>query len=101
MPYILSCADREIQKLRHWRERARLVGRESEFVEMVSRVYDRLTNDPLVWGDPLYRLHRLDLLICRGRYRFLQVYYGVDRAKRIVYVKEFALVPGELFDQEE
>jgi hypothetical protein len=61
-------------------------------------IIERLTNDPLGWGDPNYRLHHLGLLRCRGLRSPLSVYYAVDEVRRIVYLTEFRPSPGSPLD---
>jgi hypothetical protein len=70
-------------------------GQGPAFAAAIRFIEERLTNDPLGWGDPNYRLRQLDLLVCRAAHPLLHVYYGVDESRRIVYIKEFR-VPSEM-----
>ena len=58
----------------------------------------RLETDPGSWGDPIFRLHNLGLLLYRAFATFFYVTYSVDEGRRIVYVSQVALPPGGVFD---
>jgi hypothetical protein len=75
-------------------------GRRREFNEAVAFIYEQLRKRPLEWGDPQYHLHAMGLLICRGIHEMLQVYYGVDEASRLVFIKEFEPVPCHPFERD-
>ena len=47
----------------------------------------RLTADPNGWGDPLYTLHQLGVVVCHRLLRDLHVNYGIDETRRLVYLR--------------
>jgi hypothetical protein len=86
----------DLERLRAWRDRAAALGIGQQFLDVVRFINERLTADPLGWGDPLYHYHHAGLLVCRGVYQFLHVHYAVDDARRIVYVRSWRVRPGHL-----
>jgi hypothetical protein len=75
-------------------QRADTPGVRAAYVAALRRIQQRLLNDPLGWGDPDYHLHHLGLRMCHGSLWGMSVYFGVDESRRIVYVREFRLLPG-------
>jgi hypothetical protein len=59
---------------------------------------ERMQSSPAEWGDPLYRLRHLGLVVHRARVTFFYVSYAVDETRRIVYVMKVIAVAGEAFD---
>ncbi len=92
-PYHVACPGRELKKLREWLRQARRLGKGDEFLRLVAVSERRLMTDPISWGDPQYHLSRMGLLVLRGTYQYLQVIYGVDEIRRIVYISDFELLP--------
>jgi hypothetical protein len=82
------------QRLRHWGTLARTRGRLAEFASLISWAEEQLRNRPLEWGDPLYRLRQLNLPIYRGIRGYLVVEYGVKEDERLVFIKDYRLLPG-------
>lgn len=91
--YKISVSERELQKLENWLAWAKEVGIRDTYLSVLEALEEKLRSQPLQWGDPQYRLHGLGLLMMRGIEDFLQVNYGVDETRRIVYVSEFKLLP--------
>jgi hypothetical protein len=81
-------------QLRQWAETAKQTGLIGRYIEALRIIEEKLESAPLAWGDPLYRLPHLNLLLCRGIYWIFLVEYGVDESKRLVVIKEYKLVPG-------
>jgi len=50
---------------------------------------DRLRTDPLVFGEPLFRLPALELFIRQGAVAPLVVNYGVHEERRLVFIRGF------------
>ncbi len=80
--------------LRHWAELAEHAGLRQEYADALRVVQDRLAQDPLTWGDPLYRAHHLALTIYRGLHWFLIVDYGVHDDEPLVFIKQYRLRSG-------
>lgn len=93
-PFKISCPAVELARLRRWADRATDLGLGEEFTEAVRAMNTNLKTRPLTWGDPLYHLHFARLLVMRALQQMLFVEYGVHEERRIVFIKQFKLVPG-------
>jgi hypothetical protein len=89
--YRVVAADRILRLLDSWTGRAFRAGFGMAFLESLRAVVHKLENRPLEWGDPLYRLPAMNLLIHHAMSNFLNVHYGVDEERRIVYLKDVEL----------
>ncbi len=88
------------------RARVRALGKKAvqngirdEFLEALKHILGKLATEPLSWGDPNYRLHAAGLVVCHGIYSILQVYYGVDTQRRLIYIKDIEPLPGHVLGQ--
>ena len=93
-PYRVVCSERLRQQLRKWGEQALRTGIGQEYTDALKSIWERLSNDPLAWGDPLFNLHHLDLLVLRGLHPLFHVQYAVHQVGRIVFVQALLLRPG-------
>src|SRR5262245_54335070 len=100
-PFRVSFSREFGARLRGLGRRAAELGIGDEFLAAVREINRRLTDDPLAWGDPNYRLHHLGLLMCQAIYSFLQVLYAVDEARRLVVIKEIRPLPGHALEENE
>jgi hypothetical protein len=80
--------------LRGWGEIARQRGIVQDYTAALREIHENLSTDPTRWGDPVYRLRHLDLLVYRRLYAFFLVEYGVHEAKRLVFIRKYALLPN-------
>jgi hypothetical protein len=97
--YKLSIPERERDRLSKWVQRAKELGLRKRLLDALESIQENLRNRPLRWGDPQYHLKAMGLMMFRGLADFVQVNYGVDRVRRIVYISEFKLLPWSRFDQ--
>jgi hypothetical protein len=81
-------------QLQEWGRHATDPELRTAFAEALTAIDTRLAADPLAWGEPSYHLHHLGFTVCDGFHARLQVRFGVDEARRIVYVSWFKLLPG-------
>jgi hypothetical protein len=65
---------------------ARADGRSKRFLRALRRIIEQLQSQPLVFGEPLYRLPALKLLICQAVVDIVAVYYAVHDERPIVFV---------------
>jgi hypothetical protein len=72
------------------------LGLKADFIRALKKIVDKLTREPLSWGDPYYPLPSAGLLVFHGISPPLHVYYGVDPVRRLVYIKEIEALPGIL-----
>jgi hypothetical protein len=93
-PFVVSVPGSQDEAMERLADRAR----ERDLTELLltnARVMrDRLTHDPLDWGDPVYDYHHLEFVVYRAVMDLIQVYHAVDLTRRIVYVKEISAVSG-------
>jgi hypothetical protein len=66
----------------------------------VRTVTENLRTKPLTWGDPLYHLLSLRLLMFRATQEMLLISYGVHEEEQIVFVRQFRIVPGSPLEEE-
>src|SRR5215471_710479 len=93
----LIVSERILNQIKEWIQAALLSRRQAAFRADLEAVKQYLTTRPLEWGDPLYRLTVMNLLIHHGMSQFLNVHYGVDEERRIVYFKDVELMPKVKF----
>jgi hypothetical protein len=82
------------EQIRRWGREATQQGIGPDVAAALRGILERLTLIPLEWGDPLYRLHAMELLVFRGLHAMFYVYDAVSEARRMVYVLRFLVVPG-------
>jgi hypothetical protein len=90
--YRVACPLPVLAQLKAWGASAVSRGEGTEYVEALNFINHKLTTDPAGWGDPLYPLRKVGLMMRRGLHRPLQVHYAVDETLRLVFVKSFALL---------
>jgi hypothetical protein len=98
-PYKVACPGKELDRLKAWANEASELGIREAFIAALKTINERLTTDPLGWGDPYFHLRQLGVLLCHGTHAMIHVYFAVDEAKKIVYVKEFRPMPGGPLDR--
>ncbi|OAI47117.1 hypothetical protein AYO44_10085 [Planctomycetaceae bacterium SCGC AG-212-F19] len=92
--YKVCCAPKDLEQLKAWGKKAAKLGMRDAFIAALKTINDRLATDPLAWGDPYFHLRQLGLLCCHGIHAMLHVYFAVDDEKKLVFVKEFKILPG-------
>jgi hypothetical protein len=90
--YRVPCPAPILAQHRDWGAAAVGRGDGAEYLDALNFINHKLTTDPANWGDPLYPLRRVVLMMRRGLRRPLQVHYAVDENLRLVFVKSFALL---------
>jgi hypothetical protein len=93
-PYRVITSEGLLQQFRQWGEHAARLGLQEQYTTALRFIWDRLTNEPLSWGDPLFNLHQLDLLVLRGMHALLHVEYAVHQVRRVVFIRSLRLPPG-------
>jgi hypothetical protein len=87
--YKLVLSAKQRQQLRTWAERAAAGGKTAEYLAMLKTINHHLTTEPLVWGDPWFRLSQLNLQVYERACTPLHISYAIDIEQRIVYVVKF------------
>jgi hypothetical protein len=80
------------KKLKQLQRRASLQGRGESVLKALREIVERLREDPLGWGDRLYRLPALRLQVCHGSIRPLFVNFAVSEDKSLVFIKGVELL---------
>jgi hypothetical protein len=93
-PFRVTSSELLRKQLLRWGEVAKRIGLGEEYAAAIRRIYDRLSNDPVGWGDPLFPLRQLKLIVYRGFDPVMYVSYGVHAQERVVFLRSFLLVPG-------
>jgi hypothetical protein len=99
-PYRVAVSRKTLDELSELGERAARLGIKQLFLDTLKTIDQKLKNEPATWGDPHYRLRHAGLHSCHGLYSVLHVYYAVDEAKRIFYVKEFQPLFWQRFESQ-
>lgn len=99
--YRLICPERCQEQLKQWARKANRLKMGEAFAEVTEYIYGKLTTEPVSWGDPQYYLREMGVLVCHGTHPMLHVYFGVDEIRKLVYVKDFCLMPNHPLAQEE
>jgi hypothetical protein len=82
-----------IQATRALADKASAIGIRQQFIDTLKAIQARLKQEPLTWGDPLFRFHHLGLEMRHGIQSLVHVYYAVDEANRVVYVRDLLPLP--------
>jgi hypothetical protein len=85
-PYRLIFMPDVLRRLRAMGEHAASQELRQGLAAILRTVTDRLTNDPVRWGDPFRRLRASGNLMCSRTYSNLHFTYAVDERKRLVIV---------------
>jgi hypothetical protein len=83
----MSGATRSVLKQQH--RRAMQLGMGQQFLDAYREIIERLHNDPLNFGEPLYRLPALRLLVCQGVLSRLLVNFAVHEDRPLVFIRGF------------
>jgi hypothetical protein len=78
--------------LQQLHQQARAAGRSKRFLAAVRQVIERLHEEPLNLGEPLYRLPALELLVFQAVVDFLVVDFSVHQARPEVFIRGFKLL---------
>ena len=76
-----------LNDLKAIRAHAKKSGKGQRFLTALKAVYDRLQKDPKVFGERLYRLPALRLVVYVGIVNPLVVHYGVHEEKPLVFLR--------------
>ncbi len=63
-----------------------------QFLDSLRAIYNRLRQDPTTFGEPLYRLPALKLLVYQVVVSGIVVYYGVHEEEPLVFLKGVQLL---------
>jgi hypothetical protein len=81
------------RQVRESGERARDRVLLTDYTQAMRIIQGRLSQDPADWGDPLYRLRQMNLVVCRGIHWAVLVEYVADESSRLAFVQKYRLLP--------
>src|SRR5262245_9901307 len=85
--YRVSLLGPVAEVLKNIRDQAILAGNEAEIVAALRIIYERLRQDPLGFGEPLYRLPAMKMLVCVGAVSPISIGFGVHEDKALVVIR--------------
>lgn len=91
-PFRLELSEKNRQQFLSFCELQAEKGQLDHFLLQADEIMKGLQRDPKGFGDPQYHLWHLGLLLGVVARAPLVVRYGVDEARRIVYIRDFALM---------
>jgi hypothetical protein len=91
-PFQVSFSGVMAEAIRQLQRQASREGRGEDFLSAVRAVVERLRQDPLGFGEPLYRLPVLGLQVRCGAVRPLYVDFAVCEDRPLVFLKAVKLL---------
>lgn len=76
---------------------AKRLGFSSLYEDALLKIHEQLTNQPLEWGDPEYRMVSVNGVVCHAVHQPLLVRFAVFEALQIVQILEIKPFPGSVF----
>lgn len=88
-PFKVEFSGNQKEILRQLARRASEAGYAPQFASELNAIREKLERSPRDWGDPLFPLHALQLMVYRGVHARLAVTYGVHDRLPIVFIRDF------------
>ncbi len=88
----VHCSGFIAKSLKQLQKRAKAQGRGEQVLSAIRSIWRRLSNDPLEFGEPLYRLPALQLQVRHGAIGPLLVYFAVHEDKPLAFIKGVMLL---------
>jgi hypothetical protein len=79
-------------RLKELHAKAAQTGTSHRFMAAMRRIVERLRTDPLVFGEPLYRLPSLKLMVRHAAIHPLVVAYAVHEEQPLVFIRWFKVL---------
>jgi hypothetical protein len=79
--------------LKQHHRRAAQAGKGQHFLASLRHIIERLRQDPLAFGEPLYRLPALKLLVCQAAVLPIIVDFAVHEERPLVFIRQFRVMP--------
>jgi hypothetical protein len=89
----VHCSGFIAKTLKQLQRRAKAQGRGEEVLAAIRSIWRKLSDDPLEFGEPLYRLPALRLRVRHGAVGPLLLYFAVHEDKPLVFIKGVTLLP--------
>jgi hypothetical protein len=88
LEYAVEMSEKTKATLKQRQQEASEAGTGEAFLSALRLIGERLRKDPLTFGEPLYRLPALKLLVCQGVVPPLLVDYAVHEELPVVFIRE-------------
>jgi hypothetical protein len=85
--YRVTVSDQIKADVRERYTQAVATGKGKPFLAALRKIHERLRHDPLSFGEPLYHLPSLQLVVYKGIVSPLVVDYGVHEEKALVIIR--------------
>ncbi|MCI0455400.1 MAG: hypothetical protein L0Z62_00285 [Gemmataceae bacterium] len=92
IPYDVRLSAQTKAVLKRLHQEAMQRGAGHAFLAACRQIMERLTNDPLTFGEPLYRLPALQLAVRHAAVLPLVVDYAVHEHRPIVFIRGFKVL---------
>ena len=92
--YEVHCSALVAQALKDLQRKASQAGVGEQVLSAIKAIHERLANAPLEFGEPLYQLHTLKLLVRVGIMSPLVVEYAVYEEAPLVFLRGVKALPG-------
>jgi hypothetical protein len=86
MPYKVGKYPGVAEKMRTLADLASLAGLRQSYLDALRKMADHLENDPLEWGDPVYRVPHQSGVVCHALVEPVVVHYSVHESTKIVLI---------------
>jgi hypothetical protein len=95
--YQVVLSGRVRDQLKDLHRRAKDKGHGTRILSAVKKIVALLRTEPVQFGEPTFTLHNLNLEVRVGSVAPVGVMYGVQKERRIVFVRDFLPLPGSDF----
>ncbi len=89
--YQITTLKPALDTAKDWLRRAPTLGILSTLKAALARILDRLKNDPVSWGNPLFHYRNLGMTMYNATEWDIIVTYGVDVTHRLVCIQKLQL----------
>jgi hypothetical protein len=91
-PYSVEMSKETKARLVQLHQEALQKGTGQRLLDACRRIVERLKQDPLEFGEPLYRLPALHLLVCHAVVDFVVVIFAVHEERPLVFIRRFEVL---------
>jgi hypothetical protein len=88
-PFKIDYSTNQAEFIQRLVNKALALGYGQQFATELRAITDKLERTPRDWGDPLFPLHALQLMVYRGIHARLAITYGVHDRLPIVFIRDF------------
>jgi hypothetical protein len=88
-PFDVEFSTNQQHELQRLDNKARATGYGRQFANELRAILEKLRQSPRDWGDPLFPLNALRLIVYRGIHARISVTYGVHDRLPIVFIRDF------------